>query len=44
MNTIFNMLGAAFELLLTLLQYTAVMLVLVSPYIAEALMDRWLGL
>lgn len=44
MRTIIDILAAAAELSAILLRYAIVVLVLLSPYIAEYLIDRWLGL
>lgn len=44
MRTFFLTIRALYELLLSLGEFALVMLVLISPYIAEALMDHFLGL
>lgn len=44
MRTFFLTIRALYELLLSLGEFALVMLVLLSPYIAEALMDHFLGL
>lgn len=44
MRTLFDMLEVIGDLLKLIAKFVAVMLVLLSPYLAEALMDHYLGL